>query len=625
VIFHLGLLFAINRKQRLTLRSKSLKEFKMKRISVSDWFTLVTIGIVLGFAAPLQAGLSVTLTASLDSPAPLGSLVHFSSQVSGNDDAPVWYRFRWREVGSSFKVIVDYGPNSGLDWTTIDHEGSYQIEVSAQNKESVETSVAIANIDMTSRVVDSQTPVISPTANSLVFLYSAPPCANGGRMRVTVQSADGSTATTPYKACHTGMSMNFYLAGLRAQSHYSVVHTLDTGSKIATGPLASVATPPVSAQFANYDVLSGPADNTRPILLQSPLFSPIVATDLYGRIIWYYAGAITLTRAVGGGYFMGIVEAAGKDASQQVVRMFDLAGTTLAETNAARVSEQLVALGMHPISAFHHEAWRLPNGKYLVLASSERMLTDVQGPGDVDVIGDTILVLDENLQVDWAWDAFDHLDTHRLATLGETCTVSGGGCPPFHLAPVANDWLHGNALQLTPDGNILYSSRHQDWLIKINYDSGLGDGSVLWRLGKDGDFQVVSDDPLPWFSHQHDAQIQMSRNGLLLTVFDDGNVRWAADKTAHSRGQMLELDEQNLIAKLGLNADLGAFAYALGSAQMLPNGNFHFDVGWIQQDPMGGKNTSRSVEVDPSGNLVYVVEIDSPVYRSTRMRDLYTP
>jgi hypothetical protein len=322
---------------------------------------------------------------------------------------------------------------------------------------------------------------------------------------------------------------------------------------------------------------------------------------------------------------MGIVEDGSKDASYQVVRMFDLAGTTLAETNAARVSEQLVAAGMHPINAFHHDAWRLSGGKYLVLANSERILTDVQGPGDVDVIGDTILVLNDDLQLDWAWDAFDHLDTHRTATLGETCTAAVGGCPPFHLATVANDWLHGNSLQLTPDGNILYSSRHQDWLIKINYDSGLGDGSVLWRLGKDGDFQLVSNDPSPWFSHQHDAQIHIPKDGLILTVFDDGNVRWTDDKSANSRGQMLQLDEQNLIAKVVLNADLGAFSYALGSAQLLPNGNYHFDVGWIQQDPLGGQNTSHSVEVDPSGNLVYVVEIDTPLYRSVRTRDLYTP
>ena len=42
------------------------------------------------------------------------------------------------------------------------------------------------------------------------------------------------------------------------------------------------------------------------------------------------------------------------------------------------------------------------------------MLTGVQGKGTVDVLGDMILVLDRDLQVVWTWDAFDHLDPHRI-------------------------------------------------------------------------------------------------------------------------------------------------------------------------------------------------------------------
>jgi hypothetical protein len=55
----------------------------------------------------------------------------------------------------------------------------------------------------------------------------------------------------------------------------------------------------------------------------------------------------------------------------------------------------------------------LPDGKILALASTEQILTDVQQPGPVGVIGDTILVLDRDLQVLWAWDAFDHLVRHQ--------------------------------------------------------------------------------------------------------------------------------------------------------------------------------------------------------------------
>ena len=187
------------------------------------------------------------------------------------------------------------------------------------------------------------------------------------------------------------------------------------------------------------------------------------------------------------------------------------------------------------------------------------------------------------------------------------------------LAQQANDWLHGNSVELTPDGNLLYSIRHQDWVIKIAYANGLGNGDIIWRLGNEGDFQIDSTDPNPWFSHQHDAQYEAGHSATI-TLFDDGDVRRAASSSAHSRGQVLQLDEQNHIATLVLNADLGDYSSALGSAQQLPNGNYHFDQGYLQPS-----NTSQAIEVDPSGNRVFTLQLNSPAYRSFRLTDLYTP
>ena len=164
-----------------------------------------------------------------------------------------------------------------------------------------------------------------------------------------------------------------------------------------------------------------------------------------------------------------------------------------------------------------------------------------------------------------------------------------------------------------------YSARHLDWLIKIAYNNGEGNGDIVWRLGKDGDFEIISNDPSPWFSHQHDA-IFVPGDGLTLAVFDNGNVRQVADPNAHSRGQVFRLDEQNRVATLVLNADLGAFSFALGSAQKLSNGNYHFDVGFVQG---AASNTGRSVEVDPTGQIVYDLQVSTPEYRSFRLQDLY--
>ena len=581
--------------------------------------------MLLSCSIRLEASLSVSLTPSVSSPAPLGTAVSWSAQVDGSDSRTRWYRFRSRQVGGAFQTIVDYGPNNSLDWTEMDHEAAYQIEVSVQDKTTGETGTALSTFQLTSRLTSGGTPVLSNTKNPLVFLYSAAGCAAGGRMRVNFKGPDGITQTTPFQACHAGTSMNFYLGGLRAQSMYTVNHTLDTGTAITQGPTLTVNTPSISIAAPSYKVyqpLTSPTQSG--ILIQFALYFPVLATDLAGNIIWYYDGQLsTATRVVGNGIFMGIHEDTATDPSHQWVRKFDLAGTTLAETNAARVSEQLVAMGRRPINAFHHEARALPDGKYMMLSDNEQILTDVQGPGPVDVIGDEILILDSNLQVVWAWDAFDHLDTSRAATLGETCP-SGAGCAPYYLAPTANDWLHGNSVQLTPDGQILYSCRHQDRIIKINYDDGIGDGSLIWVFGKDGDFQIVSNDPSPLFSHQHDANITQAGNGVRLLVFDDGNARNIDDPNAHSRGQVWRLDEDSRSATLNVNVDMGGYSFALGAAEVLAGGNFHFDAGWITDDPVGGMNSSRSVEVDPTGKIVYGVAIGTPEYRTYRLQNLYT-
>jgi Arylsulfotransferase (ASST) len=112
---------------------------------------------------------------------------------------------------------------------------------------------------------------------------------------------------------------------------------------------------------------------------------------------------------------------------------------------------------------FSHEIQILPNGDTMAIGATEKIFpAGTQGStGPVDIPGDTILILDANLQVKWLWDAYDHLDINRRAILNETCVNNEGGCPPVLLAPVANDWLHGNSLYYIPsEGNLLYSSRH---------------------------------------------------------------------------------------------------------------------------------------------------------------------
>jgi arylsulfate sulfotransferase len=574
--------------------------------------------------SPLAANMSVSIATSAQDPVPVGTVVAFYANVSNADAGTLWYRYRVRKPGTGLHVIRDFGPEDWLNWAESEVEGTYEIEATVRNTVTNETVSTSIPCKVISRVTQGQ-PVISATAHPLVFLYSTPACPAGASIRVQFQDPSGNVQYTPYKDCRNWVSMNFYLAGMSPNTQYSVHHTIDTGPERLDGPTLTLTTGNATISAPSSSILTPPTTPVvNGVLLQSTLAVPNMATDLNGNLLWYYTGNISfITHPEPWGRFLGILQDPTSDASHQLVREFDLAGNTIQETNAARVSEQLVGMGRRPITAFHHDARRLPDGNLVVLGNIEQILNNVQGPGLVDVLGDMIVVLDRNLKVVWAWDAFDHLDPARLATLNETCTLTGGGCPPFYLAMTANDWLHGNAVQFTPDGNLLYSARHQDWLIKILYDNGTGSGRILWRLGKDGDFSYNSNDPYPWFSHQHDGNFDYSDPSKLL-VFDNGNVRWASNPASNSRGQVIQLDEVNHVATPVLNADLGAYSFALGSARQLPNGNYHFELGWL--NGLGGvPAASRAAEVAPSGSIVYEIQAQTPVYRSFRMQSLYVP
>ncbi len=207
----------------------------------------------------------------------------------------------------------------------------------------------------------------------------------------------------------------------------------------------------------------------------------------------------------------------------------------------------------------------------------------------------------------------------RPSTSGDVCTFPGNnGCPPIYLATEANDWTHGNSLYVTSDGNyIIYSARHQDWVFEIDYQNGAGTGDIVWKLGYQGDFTLTNGDASDWFSHQHEVEFELNGQQLL-SLFDNGNTRQQPATTSNSRGQVYLLDTDARTATLELNADLGAFSAALGSAQRLTNGNYQFDLGLL--------NPAQFVEVNPAGAVVSKFQMtNQQSYRCFRMKDLYTP
>lgn len=592
--------------------------------------------IPLGLAALgsiTTAAQAQTVTPNVPSGQPVRTTV--SLTIDGGPGASR-YRLSIGRSGEPIRLMTDYQKSNVINWTPIDEGAYFLVGQVLYDDETQAFAVTAFNIGT---VIGAPLPgpIVMPTENPLLGFYSAPPCPVGAEMRVRFSSGVAITSTVTHaKPCQNGASMNFYLAGMRENTTYFVGYELrnaQTKQTLGFGPLQPFQTGAIAAPVASASLMTGPAGNSSfaekvvlhsPVIGDAPAILPMpYAVDIAGETIWYtdkLAGG-TLMRPIGNGRFLYVSDS--EDGFRTLVE-FDLAGNIVRSVSIDALNRQLTALGEDVISDLHHDARPLPNGRIAVIGTVERLLTDVQDPGEVDVLGDAILVLDENLQVEWVWNAFDHLDVTRKAIIGETCQEGSGGrgCFQFFLAESANDWTHSNTVTYhAADGNLLVSVRHQDWIVKIDYRDGAGDGHIIWRLGNDGDFGIQSafPFPFPWFSHQHDPNFATSS---ALVVYDNSNIRCVmSGSLCNARGRVYELDENNMVATLVHDVDLGVESLAVGSSHTLSNGNFFFSSGLAD-----GDLAHRTVvhETSPPGQILHELDQTTSAYRSHRLPDLYT-
>jgi hypothetical protein len=525
----------------------------------------------------------------------------------------------------------------------------------------------------------SATSCLAP--NNMVVFFKATTAVPGGGISTLQQTSPQPCRHTTTVADTS--SMNFYVAGMYPSTTYKMYYETISPSNtvVHTGPTLHFTTGalPTTVFFPTFTPSGTTTDLTEPIILHSVITIPDAqghiyanaAVDLAGNILWYTSNAPPVRTEPGGNYF------GTASGGASIFREVDLAGNTVLELSAPAISEQLVAMGGRPITGIHHEVRRIigptsaaPTGDILMLGSSETVspseaecFFDPTSLGflggtctaPVDINSDQIIVVDPaTLKVVWSWDEATHFDLNQPAPLDETCVApGGGGCPPitaFDFATGATfttmfDWAHTNSVQYTAyDGNMVISSRHQDIAFKINYGNGAGDGHVMWELGKnvlkgvDGNplplLSVTTSNPAtigsydlgyPWNSHQHDANIQLISGKPILTLFDDGNSRVKAggfDPGGNSRCLLYALDETGLTANLNIDGDVGSYSFALGSAQLLANGNLHCDSGYINMT----LNTKSTETAHTGGAVVdFTMAVTSGDYRTFRMSSLYNP
>jgi hypothetical protein len=548
------------------------------------------------------------LTPSVPSPALVGGSITWTA-TTDIGPTPV-YQFRVGADGGPLSVVRDFSVANTFPWVPME-EGAYEVEVTAKAGFAATDGMSARVTYGVNSLVTGTDPVVTPTANPLVALYSAPPTLDSP---VHVNFRPEGDPGAPWRSTDTkvpvpGLSTNFLVAGLRPSTTYEMVAV--TGSR--TSPPLSFTTGalPAGLNFPRYTIVQPPGPGTD--LSQSLVFHmatmggpgsvTVLATDLMGNVEWYYdprpPGLTSpfATSLVPGGTVLLL----NGGISGNLLREVDLAGDLIRETNVNALNAQLAANGQPPITNLNHDATRLPDGKTAVLAQTVRTVLINGTPRQYQ--GDMVIVLDDNFQITWTWDPFAFLNVTRGPIHEDTSRD-----------PV--DWTHANAVNWSPtDGNLVVSLRNQDWVLKIAYADGTGDGHVIWRLGQDGDFTIDSPDPYPWFTHQHNAHYL---SATTLALFDNGTSRGDETGDFNSRGQVLALDEQNMTVTPVLSAYVDNYSPVYGSAEGLPNGNFVFTSG-----SHGMPAVSDSMELLPDGTRTYDLQSAFPEYRTFRVSTLY--
>jgi arylsulfate sulfotransferase len=536
--------------------------------------------------------------------------------------------------------------SSGVTWTvngtvaggsggTVDANGNYTAPSVTQN--GLVTVTATSKRDPTksaSATVNIVAPgTVAATNNPQVAQYTINPPSDA---KVSIQFGTDATygLTTWQQSTPTGGGpVSIYVAGMRANTpyHMRAVIQFSAGATVndsdhtftttalpsATLPTITASTTPGMTPQSGVELLSVVTQGTTPLALAE-------VTDLSGNPLWGYVpptGETVLDpiKLLPNGDFLINANGAGPDGTNSLLEEVDLGGNVVWSMTAAQLNQALAnatcsGCNITVIGA-HHDFAALPNGHIILIASQQQTLPGLTGystPQTVD--GDVLIDLDQNHNVVWVWNEFDHLDPNRHPE----------GLP---------DWTHTNAVVYSPDdGDLIVSSRHQSWVFKVDYHDGTGTGNILWKLGYQGDFTLQGGTaPQDWNFGQHDAnvissnssgtfQMTMFDNGFLRVVDSNGDVCGATGQPAcYSRVPIFQIDETGKTATLQWVDNLSpVYSFWGGSARLLANGDMEFDNCALS--PSGVYEVTKTA----SPQIVWQMQVTGQnAYRATRVPSLY--
>ncbi|MGB6131387.1 MAG: aryl-sulfate sulfotransferase [Acidobacteriaceae bacterium] len=542
-------------------------------------------------------------------------------------------------TGGSIEWLVDGVQGGNASVGTIDSSGNYTAPGSTPLSENVTITAALAASPQQNYATAIASVinygVIYPTANPQVDQYSLYLPAPG---QVSVQfgqsTAYGLKTWQVPTPSNNGGQVNVYVAGMVAGKvyHMRAQVTLKDGAtwndvdhdQFATGLPLAAGTPPVTSPVT----ITGSGTPQPGIEMWNTILpqgdTQTFATDLQGNVIWTYSyphpgeDLVQGVQLLPNGNFLLVISylssltapsGASPSGVLNEIREVDLVGNTVQDLTMDTLNQKLAAAGFHDsggnpyqLKSFHHWVLALPNGHMVLLTSDEKNFNNLPGyPGTTAVEGDVLVDVDQDLNPDWVWSAFDHLDVNRH---------------PMNFP----DWTHANDLVYSADDrNLLLSIRHQNWIVKIDFDDAHGSGNILWRLGYQGDFQLLSsngdpdNNPADWFYAQHGMSFfTPNTTGIFkLGLMDNGNDRTFStgqyickngvpgSAQCYSTAPVLEINENDMTATLLSNYRPPAsyYSYFGGNVEQLANGDIHID--WCA--PAAG---SIVQELDPTGTNV---------------------
>ena len=457
----------------------------------------------------------------------------------------------------------------------------------------------------------AQPGTVLSTMNLLVanYTFEAPQGA-------TVQIQFGTTTnygltTGAQLAPEAGGAVSTLVAGMRASStyHMQAIVLLPDGTTVydndhtfTTGALPAALLPVLQVQ-QTAGMTPAPGVEMLNLIDESAADAlTAVVTDLAGNVIWYYpmqpANPFPM-KPLPNGHILMVTNGVNENAAQEI----DLAGNIIWQVTVADIEQGLSSAGLPQLAdmTLNHDILKLSNGHLILLASYN------QSVNGQTVTGNELIDWDPQLGPVWTWSTFDHISVTRA---------------PFGIA----DLTHANALLYSPDdSNLIVSLRNQDWILKINYDNGAGDGSILWHLGPGGDFTLPTGQaPIEWNYGQHYASLASPNSSgvFSLMLFNNGNNRLvdANNDVCGTPGQIpcyssvpvYQLDESTLTAQVLQETNLSpAYSVCCGNADPLSNGDLEYDVaadysnGSYIQEVIPGQNSQMVWQMNVTGQLAY--------------------